>query len=109
MLHCNMLAASACRERVGCFAREEANQNHRGLNMTTAFGFAPASTLARGIADLRDQLRHLDTRRQRVKARRQEVSRIAHELESSTDRQLQDLGISRADIASVANGTYRRD
>ena len=77
--------------------------------MTTASGFAPTSTLARGIADLQDQLRRFDASRQHAKARRQEASRIAHELDSSTDRQLRDLGISRADITAVANGTYRRD
>ena len=77
--------------------------------MTTAFGFAPTSTLTRGIADLRDQLRHLDVRRQRARLRRQEAARIEHELEACTDRQLQDLGIFRSDIASVANGTYSRD
>lgn len=77
--------------------------------MTTAFGFAPTSTLARAIADLRDQLHHISLRTQRAKFRRQEAARIAHELETSTDRQLQDLGIYRADIAAVANGTYSRD
>ena len=77
--------------------------------MTTAFGFAPTSTLARSIADFQGQLRRLDASRQHTKAWRREVSRITHELDSSTDRQLQDLGISRADITAVANGTYCRD
>lgn len=77
--------------------------------MTTAFGFAPTSTLARVIADLQDQLHHINLRRQRARLRRQEAARIAHELEASTDRQLQDLGIHRSDIAAVANGTYSRD
>ena len=76
--------------------------------MTTALGFMSASTLARGIADLQDYLQRFEQRRQRAKARRQEISRITYELEASTDRQLQDLGISRADIASIANGTYCR-
>ena len=76
--------------------------------MTTAFGFVSGSTLARSIIDLRDYLQRFEQRRQRAKARNQEISRITYELEASTDRQLRDLGISRADIASVANGTYRR-
>ena len=76
--------------------------------MTTAFGFVSTSTLARGIADFRDYLQRFERSRQRAKARRQEISRITYELEASTDRQLRDLGISRADIVSVANGTYRR-
>ena len=76
--------------------------------MTTALSFAPTSTLARGIADFQDRLQRFEMRRQRAKAQRREASRILHELEACTDRQLRDLGISRADIASVANGTYRR-
>lgn len=76
--------------------------------MTTASGFVPTSTLARGIADFRGRLHRFEIRRQRAAARRREIARITHELESSTDRQLSDIGISRADIASVANGTYGR-
>jgi len=40
--------------------------------------------------------------------RRRERARIARELLSYTDRELYDLGISRADIPAVINGTYRR-
>ena len=42
------------------------------------------------------------------RARRQERARIARELLSYTDRELFDLGISRADIPAIINGTYRR-
>ena len=76
--------------------------------MTTALSFAPTSPLARGIADLRDRLQRFEMRRQRAKAQRRDASRILNELEACTDRQLHDLGISRADIVSVANGTYGR-
>jgi uncharacterized protein YjiS (DUF1127 family) len=35
-------------------------------------------------------------------------ARIARELATYTDRELFDLGISRADIPAVINGTFRR-
>jgi uncharacterized protein YjiS (DUF1127 family) len=35
-------------------------------------------------------------------------ARIARELDSYTDRELFDLGIQRADIPAVLNGTFRR-
>ncbi len=40
--------------------------------------------------------------------RRRERARIARELLSYTDRELFDLGISRADIPAILDGTYRR-
>ncbi len=40
--------------------------------------------------------------------RRRERARIARELLSYTDRELFDLGIGRADIPAIINGTYRR-
>jgi uncharacterized protein YjiS (DUF1127 family) len=42
------------------------------------------------------------------RARRRERARIARELLSYTDRELFDLGISRADIPAILDGTYRR-
>jgi uncharacterized protein YjiS (DUF1127 family) len=50
-------------------------------------------------------------RRQRFLAwreKRRERARVARELLSYSDRELFDLGISRADIPAVINGTYRR-
>jgi uncharacterized protein YjiS (DUF1127 family) len=50
-------------------------------------------------------------RRQRLvawQAKRAYRSRIARELNSYTDRELFDLGIQRADIPAVLNGTFRR-
>ena len=35
-------------------------------------------------------------------------ARIARELDTYTDRELFDLGIQRADIPAVVNGTFRR-
>lgn len=40
--------------------------------------------------------------------RRRERARIARELLSYTDRELFDLGISRADIPAILDGTYKR-
>lgn len=47
----------------------------------------------------------------RITARRAQIAqraRIRRELESYTDRQLGDLGLSRLDIAAVAAGHYGR-
>jgi uncharacterized protein YjiS (DUF1127 family) len=49
--------------------------------------------------------------RQRFAAWRQKRAsraRVARELASYTERELFDLGISRADIPAVINGTFRR-
>jgi uncharacterized protein YjiS (DUF1127 family) len=42
------------------------------------------------------------------RAKRAYRSRIARELNTYTDRELFDLGIQRADIPAVLNGTFRR-
>jgi uncharacterized protein YjiS (DUF1127 family) len=42
------------------------------------------------------------------RAQRQQVARVTAELNCYTERELADLGLSRADIPSVARGTFRR-
>jgi uncharacterized protein YjiS (DUF1127 family) len=42
------------------------------------------------------------------RANRREYLRIANELSMYTDRELGELGFSRADIHAIAAGTYRR-
>jgi uncharacterized protein YjiS (DUF1127 family) len=58
------------------------------------------------------QIAHAFTeRRQRFTAWRAKQAyraRIARELNTYTDRELFDLGIQRADIPAVLNGTFRR-
>ena len=39
---------------------------------------------------------------------RREVARIARELNAHNDKQLADMGITRADIPAIARGTFRR-
>jgi uncharacterized protein YjiS (DUF1127 family) len=39
---------------------------------------------------------------------RRQQSRLLRELSESTDRQLWDMGLSRADIPAVVSGAYRR-
>ena len=39
---------------------------------------------------------------------RAERARIVNELNSCTDRELGELGFSRADFPAIANGTYQR-
>lgn len=39
---------------------------------------------------------------------RAERARIVAELDASTDRELAELGFSRADLPAIARGTYRR-
>jgi uncharacterized protein YjiS (DUF1127 family) len=49
--------------------------------------------------------------RQRLSAlieHRRERARIARELQSCSNRELFDLGISSGDIPAIINGTYRR-
>jgi len=46
---------------------------------------------------------------QRARLQRQEITRITRELADCSDRQLADLGLSRAEIPAVARGTYCRE
>jgi uncharacterized protein YjiS (DUF1127 family) len=61
---------------------------------------------------IRAQFTHaIAERRERFaawRAKRAYRARIARELASYTDRELFDLGIQRADIPAVLNGTFRR-
>jgi uncharacterized protein YjiS (DUF1127 family) len=75
------------------------------MRISSSFGSANAQV--RGRAALGAVLRELGMRWQRARAQRQEVARITRELQSYTDRQLTDLGMSRADIPDVARGTFR--
>nr|WP_294526838.1 DUF1127 domain-containing protein [uncultured Rhodopila sp.] len=45
----------------------------------------------------------------RARAERRRRARDFQALSESTDRQLWDMGISRADVPSVVNGTYRSE
>ena len=42
-------------------------------------------------------------------ARHRAIADTTRELEQSSDRALDDMGLSRSDIAAVARGSYRRD
>ena len=66
----------------------------------------PSTDTFRGAAAFK--LRELSLKWQRAKAEREQIFRITHELERCSDRDLADLGLSRADIPDVARGTYRR-
>ena len=68
---------------------------------------AHALNSAAGLA-AGDRPASLMDRFQAWRARRQERARIARELLTYTDRELFDLGISRADIPAIIDGTYRR-
>ncbi len=68
------------------------------MNLTMSF------TPARGSLNLTETASRL----RRWTARRNEVARVRVELESYTDRQLVDLGISRSDIPAIAAGEWRR-
>ncbi|MBV8401657.1 MAG: hypothetical protein JOZ58_27655 [Acetobacteraceae bacterium] len=51
-----------------------------------------------------------EARQRWVEAReeRRHRRRVADELHALTDRELLELGFYRADVAAIANGTYRR-
>ncbi len=68
------------------------------MNLTMSF------TPARGSLNLVE----LTSRLRRWNVRRHEIARVRVELDSYTDRQLVDLGISRSDIPAVAAGEWRR-
>ena len=68
---------------------------------------AHALNSAAGFAGA-DRPATLKARFQAWRTRRQERARIARELLTYTDRELFDLGISRADIPAIIDGTYRR-
>lgn len=68
----------------------------------------PSTVAFRGVAALKLKQRELGLRWQRAKAERERIFRITQDLERCSDRQLADLGLSRADIPDVARGTYRR-
>jgi uncharacterized protein YjiS (DUF1127 family) len=50
----------------------------------------------------------LRTRFAAWRAERRRRDRLARELALLTDRDLTDLGVGRADIPAIVNGTYRR-
>ena len=68
----------------------------------------PNTGAFRGVAALKLKQRELSLKWRRAKAEREQIFRITLELERCSDRDLADLGLSRADIPDVARGTYRR-
>ena len=60
------------------------------------------------LAAFRTKLAELRLEWQQAKSRRQEIARVTHELSVCSDRQLADLGFSRADIPAVARGAFGR-
>ena len=76
--------------------------------MTVLSTLLPSTGAFRGVAALKLKQRELSLKWQRAKAEREQVFRITQELERHSDRDLADLGLSRADIPDVARGTYRR-
>jgi uncharacterized protein YjiS (DUF1127 family) len=63
------------------------------------------TTTAHDAASMWAETKHRFSAWRRQRASR---ARIARELATYTDRELFDLGITRADIPAVINGTYRR-
>ena len=76
--------------------------------MAVLSALLPSTVAFRGVAALRLKQRQLSLKWQRAKAEREQIFRITQELERCNDRDLADLGLSRADIPDVARGTYRR-
>ena len=75
------------------------------MRISSSFGSATAQV--RGRASVGTMLQQLGMRWQRARAQDREIARITRELQGYTDRQLVDLGMSRADIPDVARGTFR--
>ena len=78
------------------------NRNRIGQDTSgNAFDFLGFATLIRGIQLLRQSMA---ARR----GERREREQMARELSSYTDRELNEMGFSRADLPMIAAGTYRR-
>ena len=75
-----------------------------GILPTIISGAAPFP----GRAALKAKRDRLVRRWRRSRARRQQIVRSTRELQAYTDRELSQLGLHRADIPSVARGTYWR-
>ncbi|MBV9748769.1 MAG: hypothetical protein JO157_08135 [Acetobacteraceae bacterium] len=69
--------------------------------------FEPAAPFP-GRAALKVKRDRLLRRWHRSRARRERIARFTRELQAYTDRELNELGLDRADIPAVARGTYRR-
>lgn len=65
------------------------------------------ATPGRGLVGFGAVLHRFGVRRDRARARRREITRITRELRTCTERELGELGLSRADIPGVARGTSR--
>lgn len=75
--------------------------------MTTASAYASGSTTPQGPLGFGAMVQRFGARRERARTRRREIARITRELQTCTDRELGELGLSRADIPAVARGTFR--
>ncbi|MBV8402411.1 MAG: DUF1127 domain-containing protein [Acetobacteraceae bacterium] len=67
-----------------------------------------ADTALSGLRALQQRIVALKAARQARRAERRERRQIVRELSAYTDRELLDLGFSRADFPAILNGTYRR-
>ena len=76
--------------------------------MAVLSALLPSTVAFRGAAALKLKQRELSLKWQRAKMEREQIFRITQDLERCSERQLADLGLSRADIPAVARGTYRR-
>jgi len=80
----------------------EMNRNRAGHDtLGDAFDFLGFTTLFRGIQLLTRSMAE-------SRALRAERVQMARELSTYTDRELGELGFSRADLPMIAAGTYRR-
>ena len=61
-----------------------------------------------GLRALEPRIAVLKAAWQARRAERRERRQIVRELSTYTDRELLDLGFSRADFPAILNGTYRR-
>ena len=76
--------------------------------MNNQLAFSPRIQSNGVLAALRTKLSELRFQWQQAMARRQQVARVTLELSVCSDRELADLGFSRADIPDVARGRFNR-
>ncbi len=73
--------------------------------MSLSQAYASAHAESSGLTAL---LRTTRTAISRIIGQRRQRAQILSELNTYSERQLQDLGISRADFPAIATGTYSR-
>ena len=87
-------------------SREELRSTYQEFHMAFLSTFVSGAAPGSSITPLRAKLHQLGERWRHAAKQRKQVRQTMRELSAYSDRELADLGLSRADISGVANGTF---